>query len=211
MKKAVYSLVLSEDVVDAVDRMAYARGTSRSNLINQILAEAAGLVTPERRMAEILQTLSQQMTGLFQLQEQAADGMLTIRSPLRYRYKPTIRYRVELYRQPEHAIGVLHASFRTQNQTLIAEAGNFFRLWSEAECSHGQCAPEDCKAAEGCWDRRFAIRAGKEASPQEIGAAIGQYIKRVDAALKAYFAALPDHQAAENAVAAYFEPQKGRS
>ena len=36
MKKAVYSLVLSEDVVDAVDRMAYARGTSRSNLINQI-------------------------------------------------------------------------------------------------------------------------------------------------------------------------------
>ena len=42
MKKAVYSLVLSEDVVDAVDRMAYSRGTSRSNLINQILAEAVG-------------------------------------------------------------------------------------------------------------------------------------------------------------------------
>ena len=118
MKKAVYSLVLSEDVVEAVDRMAYARGTSRSNLINQLLAEAVGYVTPERRMAEILHTLSEQMTGLFQLQEQATDGMLTIRSPLRYRYKPTIRYRVELYRQPEHAIGVMHASFRTQNHFL---------------------------------------------------------------------------------------------
>ena len=39
MNKTVYSLVLSDDVVEAVDRMAYARGTSRSNLINQILAE----------------------------------------------------------------------------------------------------------------------------------------------------------------------------
>ena len=204
MKKAVYSLVLSEDVVEAVDRMAYARGTSRSNLINQLLAEAVGYVTPERRMAEILQTLSEQMTGLFQLQEQATDGMLTIRSPLRYRYKPTIRYRVELYRQPEHALGVMHASFRTQNQSLIDEAERFFELWSQAECANGLCMREDYKVADGCWDRRFRIKAGQEASAQEIGAAIGQYIKRVDAALKAYFAALPDHDAAGDAVMQYF-------
>ena len=204
MKKAVYSLVLSEDVVEAVDRMAYARGTSRSNLINQLLAEAVGYVTPERRMAEILQTLSEQMTGLFQLQEQATDGMLTIRSPLRYRYKPTIRYRVELYRQPEHAIGVMHASFRTQNQSLIDEAERFFELWSQAECAKGLCTREDYKVADGCWDRRFRIKAGQEASAQEIGSAIGQYIKRVDAALKAYFAALPDHDAAGDALMQYF-------
>lgn len=205
MKKAVYSLVLSEDVVEAVDRMAYARGTSRSNLINQLLAEAVGYVTPERRMAEILHTLSQQMTGLFQLQEQATDGMLTIRSPLRYRYKPTIRYRVELDRQPEQALGVLHASFRTQSRALIDEAERFFRLWAKLECAAGQCSPEDCRVAEGCWDRRVRILADADASSQAIGAAIGQYIKRVDAALKAYFAALPDHAAAEKAVSAYFE------
>lgn len=204
MKKAVYSLVLSEDVVDAVDRMAYARGTSRSNLINQLLAEAVGYVTPERRMAEILQTLSQQMTGLFQLQEQATDGMLTIRSPLRYRYKPTIRYRVELYREPEQALGVLHASFRTQSKALIDEAEAFFRLWAEAECEAGTCAPEDYKIADGCWDRRFRIQAGTDTSAQKLGAAIGQYIKRVDAALKAYFAALPNHDAAAEAVKQFF-------
>ena len=199
MKKAVYSLVLSEDVVDAVDRMAYSRGTSRSNLINQILAEAVGYVTPERRMAEILDTLAQQMTGLYQLQEQATDGMLTIRSPLRYRYKPTIRYRVELYRQPEQALGVLHASFRTQSRALIEDAERFFRIWAECECAAGQCAPEDYKIADGCWDKRFRIRAGTDTASDKLGAAIGQYIKRVDAALKAYFAALPDRDAAKAA------------
>lgn len=205
MKKAVYSLVLSEDVVEAVDRMAYARGTSRSNLINQLLAEAVGYVTPERRMAQILNTLSQQMTGLFQLQEQAADGMLTIRSPLRYRYKPTIRYRVELYRQPKQALGVLHASFRTQNKTLIADAEAFFRTWAALETANGRCGESDYSIADGAWNRLFRIPANRSISSDEIGEAIGQYIKRVDAALKSYFAALPDHEAAETAVSAYFK------
>ena len=201
--KSVYSLVLSDGVVEAVDRMAYARGMSRSALINQILAEAAGYVTPERRMAEILHTLSQQMNGLFQLQEQATDGMLTIRSPLRYRYKPTIRYRVELYRQPEQAVGVLHASFRTQNQTLLAESGAFFRCWSAHELNAGLVTKEDFQITDTGWDRRFRIAAAGQTT-QQIGEAIGQYIKRADAALKEYFAALPDRKAAEQAVAQYF-------
>lgn len=208
MKKNVYSLVLSEDVVDAVDRMAYARNTSRSNLVNQLLAEAVGYVTPEAHMAEILSTLSQQMTGLFQLQEQASDGMLTIRSPLRYRYKPTIRYRVELNRQsvghPEHAIGVLHASFRTQSQPLIAEAESFFRCWAGFEMQYLGISMDDFHIEDGTWHRHVAIRTDANATAQEIGATMGTYIKSVDAALKSYFAALPDHEKAIQAVETYF-------
>ena len=47
MKKSVYSLVLMDDIVEAVDRVAYSQNTSRSNLINQILAEYLSLMTPE--------------------------------------------------------------------------------------------------------------------------------------------------------------------
>ena len=39
MKRNAYSLILMDDVVAAVDRLAAQQGTSRSNLINQILAE----------------------------------------------------------------------------------------------------------------------------------------------------------------------------
>ncbi|MCQ2416822.1 MAG: hypothetical protein MJ071_03310 [Oscillospiraceae bacterium] len=205
MKKAVYSLVLSEDVIEAVDRMAYAKGTSRSNLINQLLAEAVGYVTPERRMADILQTLTQQMSGLFQLQEQATNGMLVIRSPLRYRYKPTIRYRVELYRQPEQALGVLQASFRTQNKSLIADAEAFFRSWAKLELAYHLCAQSDFSITDGVWNRAFHIPANRNVTSQELGSAIGQYIKQVDAALKIYFAQLPDTALAERALAEYFQ------
>ena len=37
MKRNAYSLILMDDVVAAVDRLAAQQGTSRSNLINQIL------------------------------------------------------------------------------------------------------------------------------------------------------------------------------
>ena len=54
MKKNVYSLVLSEDVVHEIDKLAYQRGTNRSNMVNQILAEYASLITPEKRMSHLL-------------------------------------------------------------------------------------------------------------------------------------------------------------
>ena len=53
MKKSVYSIVLADDVVEAIDEMAYSLGTSRSNLINQILAERVSMMTPEIRMRDI--------------------------------------------------------------------------------------------------------------------------------------------------------------
>ena len=39
MSKSVYSVVLMDDVVDAVDRLAYEAVTNRSNLITRFLAE----------------------------------------------------------------------------------------------------------------------------------------------------------------------------
>ena len=53
MKKTLYSLMLSDEVVAEVDRLAHRLGTNRSNLINQILAEHVNLVTPERRINDV--------------------------------------------------------------------------------------------------------------------------------------------------------------
>ena len=53
MNKSVYSLVRMDNVVGEVDKLAYEMGTSRSNLINQILAEYVRYTTPEMRMRAI--------------------------------------------------------------------------------------------------------------------------------------------------------------
>ena len=101
MKKSVYSLVLMDDVVAAIDELAYTLHTSRSNLINQILAEKVAMVTPKQQVQAIFENLSEYLRPYtyFQIQEQADDHMYSIKSALRYKYNPTIRYSVYLVQE----------------------------------------------------------------------------------------------------------------
>ena len=49
MSKNLYSVLLDDEVVRALDRMALARGMSRSALCNLALAEFAGVLTQRHR------------------------------------------------------------------------------------------------------------------------------------------------------------------
>ena len=94
MSKSVYSVVLMDDVVDAVDRLAYEAGTNRSNMINRILAEYVQLATPEQRMQDIFSSIMDAVSGqnALQLMLNASDAMLSMRSAIHYKYNPSMRY-----------------------------------------------------------------------------------------------------------------------
>ena len=49
MNKSVYSLVLADEIVQEIDRLAYEAGASRSAMVNQILADHVRYTTPEKR------------------------------------------------------------------------------------------------------------------------------------------------------------------
>ncbi|MFR3811818.1 MAG: CopG family transcriptional regulator, partial [Ruminococcus callidus] len=118
MKRSAYSLILMDDVVAAVDRLAAQQGTSRSNLINQILAEHVCCTTPEQQMRQVFTCLTQAMNSAFRVQEQGSDAMLSILGSVQYKYRPTIRYSVELHRElHSEKVGLLKISCRTQSRT----------------------------------------------------------------------------------------------
>ena len=53
MKKNMYSLMLAEEVIREIDKLAEQNNTNRSNLVNQILAEYVSLTTPEKHIQNI--------------------------------------------------------------------------------------------------------------------------------------------------------------
>ena len=57
IKRSVYSLVLMDVVVEAVDRLASSMNTSRSNLLNQILSDTVSFVTHAKRMNAIFEQI----------------------------------------------------------------------------------------------------------------------------------------------------------
>ena len=61
MKKHTYSIVLTDTVVQEVDRLAAQKGTNRSTMMNQILADYFSCKTPEKQMASVFSLIEQQM------------------------------------------------------------------------------------------------------------------------------------------------------
>ena len=123
--------MLNDEVVREVDAMAHRLGTNRSALINQILAEYVGCTTPERRINDVLSAIQELMSPSRDLVPFFAPNTfsLSLKSSLEYKYRPTVKYEVELYRGGEESIGELSVVFRTQSAALIQAMTEFFRLW----------------------------------------------------------------------------------
>ena len=196
MKKSVYSLVLSDDVIAAVDRAAYQNGLSRSAMINRILAQAVSYTTPEQRMSEIFSQVERLLNGeVFQSLSQPSDSMMSLRSALAYKYNPNVRYSVELY--PDRpGEGELRVSLRSQSSALILYLGQFFRLWAKIEQAYVGGA--DCVIQDGKYARRLKLPA--RVSHREQGAVLAGYIRAMEQGLRGFFHSLDDPRQAAAAV-----------
>ena len=191
MNKSVYSIVLSDDVVAQVDRLAYKAGTSRSNMINQILADYVSYITPEKRLRDILGKAAELVTAMDQMQVmlQPTDTHLALKSALRYKYNPTVKYSLELYKSGS-ALGELRVTMRTQNKALITCLSDFFRLWAAVEQLVLGHTPE-CAAGEGRYSRILHLdptQAG-QATGEMVGRAIMEYVHLLDRCMKLWFEA----------------------
>ncbi len=199
MGKSVYSLVLDDDIVEAVDKLAYTMNTSRSSLINTILAQKLEMNTPEMRMKEIFSAMQSLMDDRFQLIEQPSDSMISMKSLLRYKYRPTIRYSVELERDTGGKVGRLCVRFRTTSDRLIEIIDSFFRLWQSLEKAHLSHLFEGgfpSSISQGRFTREFYSPKQESLSDEDIGRAIGRYIELMDSCIQKYFANLDDVQLA---------------
>lgn len=205
MGKSVYSIVLMDDVVRAVDALAYNAGTSRSNMINRILAEYTSLATPEQRMQDIFSAIQDFIGSQTILQPilSASDAMLSLRSALQYKYNPSVRYIVELYPHTPDALGEMRAVLRTQNPNLILYMGQFYKLWHKLEAAYLD-GPVPRYSAQGARFTR-TLRMPRDAmTSEQAGTAIANYIALFDTCLKTYFDNLSDPAAAVGAVRAAY-------
>ena len=190
MKKSVYSIVLADDVVEAIDDMAYSLGTSRSNLINQILAERVSMLTPEMRMRDIFDRIGRLMTGGPVNVAQSGGSMIMLKSPLKYKYRPTVNYGIELSRSFEGTVGRLKISLRTQSDSLIGMIGGFFALWIGIEGKYlRKLFPKGNPWSGGgaSFTREFLSPNGPALSDEQLAEAIGGDIHLLDGCLRLYF------------------------
>ena len=193
MKKSVYSVVLGDDVIAKVDRLAYLNNTNRSNMINQILAEYVSLTTPEKRISSIFDELARQLyTGeTFTEWAPPTSSVMSLRTALSYKYNPTVKYAIELFRDLEAVEqGQIKVSTRTTNPALLSKMLSFYNFWAELERTYGFEGTDSFE--NGVFKRPIMHRQNTKAarnakSGLSAGELIADYIVLFDGAMKLYF------------------------
>ena len=196
MGKSVYSLVLMDEVVDKVDEAAYQLGTSRSGLINQILADYVSYTTPEKHVEGIFSSLENMFKEMntFQVLANPSPYYMNITSSLRYKYTPTIKYGVELYDNSKYSFGELKVTLRTTNQTLIRDMNTFLNFFAKLEEKYIRGILEEnlCyKIEEKKYTRQFVMPKEQGVDKVDLGVLIGEYIQVFDSVLKVFLNNLP--------------------
>lgn len=187
MNKSLYSLILSDDVVREIDRLAYKSGTNRSGMINRILAEYVSYTTPEMRISQIFSTLENMLLpgDNFKRLINNSLSVMNLRSSIDYKYNPSVKYTLELHKSSGENIGVLKMSMRTQNTTLISYMVEFYKLFAGLESAH---IPDTKYYLENDkFVRELRLRTDTDLSTEQLGNAIAEYIKMLDSCLKAFF------------------------
>lgn len=190
MQKSLYSLILMDDVVREIDAIARKQNTNRSNLINQILAEYVSMVTPEQRIYNIFNCIDNLLGhNAFDSYIEPNESTMSLKSSLNYRYRPTIRYLVELYRTGENASGELKIIFRTQSEELLFRLAEFFELWTKMEkiyLKDYSAQTINYSFENGKFTRTFAMPRDRIYDNEETARAISDYIRMFDDIVKGY-------------------------
>lgn len=192
MKKTLYSLMLDEDIVREIDILARRSGVTRSGLINEILADYVQVMTPERRINQVLQEVEQLLMPSRQLIPYLPPNSMSMsmKSSLAYKYRPTVKYEVELYRSKGIDSGSLSVVFRTQSAQLIEDMTQFFVLWKQLEdrwfTARGM-QPRQYELYSGKFVRSIAME-GDSLSTQDAAQAIADYVQTFDTLMKAWLA-----------------------
>lgn len=189
MKKTIYSLALSDEVVREIDLLAHRQGMSRSGLINEILAEYVQIMTPQRWVSEVFRSVEELLSPSRELVPFFVPNTssMSMKSSLAYKYRPTVKYEVELHRNGTGGDGTLSVIFRTQSEELIRGMTQFFRLWKQFEDRRfawkGQ-APRKYELYEG----RFVRSIELTESQGDVAQAIADYVQCFDRLMKLWLA-----------------------
>ena len=181
MGKSVYSMVLSDEVVSLIDREAFKRGLSRSQMINEVLAEFVGYSTDERRINELIGNLNEILIGASRLRvvrrQQSAIDFL---SALNYKYSPRVTYSVDL--SPDGSFGELKIALRTTNPDLLEITGEFFNDFIEIERSFVKDAEYGIR--DGKLIRKLDFK--KAESGKDLADLISAYVNNLDKLFNEY-------------------------
>ncbi len=181
MAKSVYSMLLSDEVIEKVDAIALKNGLSRSQVVNNCLADYLGVKLTKSIIDELIASLTNAICDhnrmrIARRQTYAVDYY----SAVNYKYSPRVTYSVDFIESGQ--AGELKISLRSTSQELAQIFSNFFNDFISVEKSVNPNV--SFYIEDGKLIRRLDF--SKISSLEELSFAITEYVKILDMLLNKY-------------------------
>lgn len=196
MSKQVYSLVLSEQVMGLIDREALMKGSNRSQMVNDILCRALGLSTPDIKMNQVMDMMLEALRAHEGMQMVSAShgNTLQLRTTVSYKYKPKLKYVIEMNSKANPLLATLRIYSRTTSEPFLQALVMFFGYLTEFEeqieatIGHHSVRSSGYVFDDNKFSKRFECDwTASEVSSEAIAAYLSNYIQFLDDGLKLYF------------------------
>ncbi|MBE6886901.1 MAG: hypothetical protein E7484_00600 [Ruminococcaceae bacterium] len=186
MGKSVYSIVLDDDVIKMIDIMAVRQGTSRSNMINRILAQHISVPTAETMLNDIYSSIDSFLQGhnSLALSLMGNGSMINMRSALQYKYNPSVKYTLEIFERGDY-LGQLKISVRSQKPQVLSIFEEFFIVWANLEMQYCDVKHNEFSIDTARYTR--LIRLCSNCNYADYGNSIAIYTDILDRCLKEFF------------------------
>lgn len=196
MSKQIYSLVLSEQVMNMIDREALIKGSNRSQMVNDILCRVLGLSTPDIKMNQVMDLMSDTLSSHQGMQMVSAShgNTLQLRTTVAYKYNPKLKYVIEMNSKSNPLLATLRIYSRTTSEGFLQALVMFFGYLSEfeeqieANIGHHSVRSYGYVYEDNKFSKRFECDwTHHEISSEAIAAYLSNYLQFLDDGLKLYF------------------------
>ncbi|MBC3797027.1 hypothetical protein [Acetobacterium tundrae] len=188
MKKSVYSLMLFDEIVEKIDQIAYTKNTNRSQLINDMLAERIGMVTPEQKIQKILEQLDENFSDTLSVSQINKNSSIQFGKSLKYKYRPKVRYSYEFISSERGKYAVLKISSRTKSENLNDHFDEFFKLIMNIEKEKDENYTDLLEhQTNHKFVREFKVDGELSQDIETVTDNLTRYLKMIDRAMNTYF------------------------
>jgi len=209
MKKSVYSLMLFDEIVEKVDELAYINNTNRSQLINDILAEHIGLITPEQKIQRVLEQLDRNFSDTLSVSQVSSNSSIQFGKSIKYKYRPKVRYSYEFVTKQGKKYAVLKVSSRTKSEALNECFDDFFsKIEAIEKRNHTIRKSKVQNETNHKFVREFSREAQITNDVPHITQVLTDYLKMIDFAMNYYFDSIDIKDKDENLQKIYWEYYK---
>lgn len=188
MEKSVYSLMLFDDIVEKIDELASVLKTNRSQLVNDIIAEHLGLMTPEQKIQRIIENLYNSLSKTLTVHEIKKNTSIKFGKNLNYKYKPEIKYCFEFAGSGNKKYAVLKISSRTTSKNLNSLFDKFFSLIKQLEINNNVYRESEKETSiKYKFIREFRNKGSLNRDLNEVSQFLTNYLQMIDQAMNLFF------------------------